>query len=47
MEFTLDAYNSLIEDIFRRFPSVQKDGFTASAYKPGLDRMLSFDRHLA
>ncbi|MBQ7272622.1 MAG: bifunctional folylpolyglutamate synthase/dihydrofolate synthase [Bacteroidales bacterium] len=46
MEFTLDAYNSLIEDIFRRFPSVQKDGFTAGAYKPGLDRMLSFDRYL-
>lgn len=46
MEFTLDAYNSLIEDIFRRFPSVQKDGFTAGAYKPGLDRMLAFDRYL-
>ena len=46
MEFTLDAYNSLIEDIFRRFPSVQKDGFTSGAYKPGLDRMLSFDRFL-
>lgn len=46
MEFTLDAYNSLMEDIFRRFPSVQKDGFTAGAYKPGLDRMLSFDRYL-
>ena len=42
----MDAYNSLIEDIFRRFPSVQKDGFTAGAYKPGLDRMLSFDRYL-
>lgn len=46
MEFTLDAYNSLVEDIFRRFPSVQKDGFTSGAYKPGLDRMLSFDRFL-
>ncbi len=42
----MDAYNSLMEDIFRRFPSVQKDGFTAGAYKPGLDRMLSFDRYL-
>lgn len=46
MEFTLDAYNSLIEDILRRFPSVQKDGFTSGAYKPGLERMLSFDRFL-
>lgn len=46
MEFTLDAYNSLIEDIFRRFPSVQKDGFTAGAYKPGLERMQAFDRYL-
>ncbi len=46
MEFTLDAYNSLIEDIFRRFPSVQKDGFTSGAYKPGLERMESFDRFL-
>ena len=42
----MDAYNSLVEDIFRRFPSVQKDGFTSGAYKPGLDRMLSFDRFL-
>lgn len=46
MEFTLDAYNSLIEDIFRRFPSVQKDGFTSGAYKPGLERMEAFDRYL-
>ena len=46
MEFSLDAYNSLVEDIFRRFPSVQKDGFTSGAYKPGLERMLSFDRFL-
>ena len=42
----MDAYNSLMEDIFRRFPSVQKDGFTSGAYKPGLERMLSFDRFL-
>ena len=46
MEFSLDAYNSLMEDIFRRFPSVQKDGFTAGAYKPGLERMEAFDRFL-
>lgn len=42
----MDAYNSLIEDIFRRFPSVQKDGFTSGAYKPGLERMQAFDRYL-
>ncbi len=42
----MDAYNSLMEDIFRRFPSVQKDGFTAGAYKPGLERMQAFDRYL-
>lgn len=42
----MDAYNSLIEDIFRRFPSVQKDGFTAGAYKPGLERMQAFDCYL-
>jgi dihydrofolate synthase/folylpolyglutamate synthase len=35
-----------MEDIFRRFPSVQKDGFTAGAYKPGLERMQAFDRYL-
>lgn len=46
MEFTLEAYNSLVEDIFKRFPSVQKDGFTAGAYKPGLDRMRAFDQAL-
>ena len=46
MEFSLDAYNSLLEDIFRRFPSVQKDGFTSGAYKPGLERMQAFDRYL-
>ena len=46
MEFTEEAYNSLIEDIFKRFPSVQKDGFTAGAYKPGLERMQAFDAFL-
>ena len=39
-------YNSLLADIFRRFPSVQKDGFTAGAYKPGLERMLAFEEAL-
>ena len=36
-------YLRLVQDIFRRFPSVQKDGFTPGAYKPGLDRMRAFE----
>lgn len=39
-------YLRLVQDIFRRFPSVQKDGFTPGAYKPGLERMLAFDEAL-
>ena len=46
MLYTPEGYNSLVEDIFKRFPSVQKDGFTAGAYKPGLDRMRAFDKVL-
>ena len=46
MEFSEEKYKNLIEDIFKRFPSVQKDGFTAGAYKPGLERMRSFDQFL-
>ena len=44
--FTETGYKALVEDIFRRFPSVQKDGFTAGAYKPGLERMEAFDEVL-
>lgn len=44
--FTEKRYQALLDDIFRRFPSVQKDGFTAGAYKPGLSRMLEFDAAL-
>lgn len=40
------GYEALVQDIFRRFPSVQKDGFTAGAYKPGLERMEAFDAAL-
>ena len=39
-------YLRLVQDIFRRFPSVQKDGFTPGAYKPGLERMRAFDQVL-
>jgi dihydrofolate synthase/folylpolyglutamate synthase len=46
MVFSEDNYNALIQDIFKRFPSVQKEGFTAGAYKPGLERMLAFEEAL-
>jgi dihydrofolate synthase/folylpolyglutamate synthase len=39
-------YLRLVQDIFHRFPSVQKEGFAAVAYKPGLDRMRDFDEAL-
>ena len=45
-KFTETGYRALVEDIFRRFPSVQKEGFTAGAYKPGLERMEAFDEVL-
>ena len=44
--FTETEYQALVEDIFRRFPSVQKDGFSAGAYKPGLERMMAFEEAL-
>ena len=40
------GYLRLVQDIFRRFPSVQKDGFTPGAYKPGLERMRAFEEAL-
>ena len=46
MVFSEESYSALIEDIFKRFPSVQKNGFTDGAYKPGLERMRAFDRYL-
>ena len=41
MEFSERAYGQLLEEIFVRFPSVQKAGF-GTAYKPGLERMGAF-----
>ena len=41
MEFSESAYGALLEEIFRRFPSVQKTDF-ATAYKPGLAGMEAF-----
>lgn len=46
MVFSEDSYSALLEDIFRRFPSVQNNGFTEGAYKPGLERMRAFDSYL-
>ena len=44
--FSEAGYLRLVQDIFRRFPSVQKDGFVPGAYKPGLERMQAFDEAL-
>ena len=46
MGYSEAAYQALMQDIFRRFPSVQKDGFSAGAYKPGLERMQAFEEAL-
>ncbi|MBR1705977.1 MAG: bifunctional folylpolyglutamate synthase/dihydrofolate synthase [Bacteroidales bacterium] len=45
MAYSESAYGRLVEEIFKRFPSVQKAGF-GEAYKPGLDRMEAFDEAL-
>ena len=44
--FTQAGYEALLQDIFRRFPSVQQAGFSADAYKPGLAAMQAFDEAL-
>ena len=41
MEFSESGYRALLEEIFQRFPSVQKTDF-AAAYKPGLAGMEGF-----
>lgn len=41
MEYSESAYGQLLEEIFRRFPSVQKTDFQ-TAYKPGPERMEAF-----
>ena len=41
MEFSESGYGALLEEIFVRFPSVQKTDF-ATAYKPGLEGMEGF-----
>lgn len=46
MEYNKERYDKLILDLFDKHPSVQKDGFTPGAYKPGLGGMTSFDAAL-
>ena len=41
--YSPERYESLLRDIFTRFPSVQTGGFSEGAYKPGLARMEAFD----
>lgn len=45
MDFSEREYKALIEEIFKRFPSVQKARMK-DAYKPGLEGMRSFDEEL-
>ncbi|MGM9787352.1 MAG: bifunctional folylpolyglutamate synthase/dihydrofolate synthase [Candidatus Cryptobacteroides sp.] len=40
-------YEELIEDIFRRHPSVQNSGFKSGAYKSGIEAMSRFDSILS
>lgn len=43
MNLDLNAYQKRLDALFARFQSVQKAGFTSSAYKPGLDGMKRLD----
>jgi len=44
--FSEPAYEALLQEIFSRFPSVQRAGFTVNAYKPGLEGMQAFEEAL-
>lgn len=46
MDYDKERYSLLIRELFERHPSVQKDGFTPGAYKPGLGGMERFDNAL-
>ena len=46
MRSVTDEYKRLTESIFSRHRSVGAAGFTADAYKPGLEGMRRFDAHL-
>lgn len=40
--YTEEQYQSMLQDLFRRFPSFQQAG--TAAYKPGIENMLVFDQ---
>ena len=40
--YTEEQYQSMLQDLFRRFPSFQQAGI--AAYKPGIENMLVFDQ---
>ena len=44
--FPEPAYQALLQELFSRFPSVARAGFTVNAYKPGLEGMLAFEEAL-
>ena len=46
MTFTEEQYVKALDELFDKHPSVQKDGFTSGAYKPGLAGMEAFDAAL-
>ena len=46
MEMDINTYDSQIEELFARHPSVQRQGFAHGAYKEGLEGILSYDRAL-
>ena len=46
MIFEEKTYERLVSELFDRHPSVQSAGFTAGAYKPGLEGMMRFDSAL-
>lgn len=46
MEYNTQTYDRLLADLFEKHPTVQKDGFVAGAYKPGLAGMEAFDAAL-
>ena len=46
MIYTEDDYKRMLGDLYARHPSVQNTGFSAGAYKPGLEGMLRFDEAL-
>ena len=43
MKYSESAYEKRLAELFRKFPSVQKEGFKAGAYKEGLDGMRRLD----